>query len=194
MISHIVTPIRVIRRRGLTLLELLVAMAVIAMLASLAVPAWSAISRGRSGEAAASMVLDLLERGRTEAIASKRGAWVLFLHAGPGGRDCLRIVEIREGKARAEGPWRNLPPGIFFGAGEETLLSVAPTPEVEETARVPGAPDRGEKMGGILFGPSGGVVLPPRGGSRLLLRLTDGSGKTIRDIHVSRASGRASCR
>ena len=188
-------------RSGVTLTELLVVMAVIAALVSLAVPTWGAITRSQANSAAVSLVMGTLEQARLAAVSGKKEVWVLFKNDDARKQASLRIV-TREGKGgtgsvpfTSMGSWTMLPRGITFQTGDNSLMDQRPLVEViaAATATAIAAPvPPSISVGGMMFQRSGRVGIPQQGGPSLLLRLQSPKGPLPTPIELSRGSGRAS--
>jgi prepilin-type N-terminal cleavage/methylation domain-containing protein len=183
--DHVAT----IRDRGFTLTELLVTITIIAALVSLTIPAWSAVTRARAGKNAGSLVMESLERARSEAVTTRRTVWVLFRHAADHTGDGIRILAKGNGSVVPEGPWLKLPAGITFHAGAGTLLEEAPPGEILSAAG--GTPVTSDaKIGSVMFHQSGRIGYPPRGGSQLSLVLDSAGGSACGQITLSRSTGK----
>lgn len=183
-----ITPVN----RGLTLTELLVTITVITALASLAVPAWSALTRSQARKVGPGMVMESMERARSEAITTKRPVWVLFRHSPGSGSDDLRIMAKGESSVLPLGPWVKLPQGITFRSGAGTLLDEKPAEDVLSSAingSSANAPS-GTLVGSVMFRPTGSVGYPLRGGNQLTLGLDSTGGKSCGLVTLSRATGR----
>ena len=178
---------------GVTLLELLVTITVIAAVASLSIPAWSAIVRTGAGRNADRIVMESMEEARTSAIAARKDVWVVFDHAPAGRPDGLRIISRDRDTVSAVGGWHYLPRGISFHSGAGTLLEERPPSEILSTA-INGNRAPGETFGGVLFQRSGRIGLPAQGGNQLTLRFDSVTGPSPEPINISRATGRASCK
>lgn len=179
-----ITPVN----RGLTLTELLVTIAVIAALASLAVPAWSTLTGSHARKVGPSMVMESMERARSEAITTRRPVWVLFRHSPGNPGDALRIVAKGESSIIPLGPWIKLPQGITFHSGAGTLLDEKPAEDVLSAAN--NGATSGTTVGSVMFRPTGSVGYPLRGGNQLTLGLDSASGTSCGLITLSRATGR----
>jgi len=173
---------------GVTLTELLVTLSVIAVLAGLTIPTWGAITRSRAPKAAASTVMECLERARSEAITTRRGVWVLFRQ---GKGDAVRIVAGDGGSPVALGPWFPLPSVILFDQGQGNLLSEQPPRGIVDAAYNGKTPDTGIRTGGVMFARTGGIALPARGGNALRIGFSTRSGAPLPGITLSRGTGRA---
>ncbi len=66
------------RAGGFTLTELLIVIAIVILLLTLAVPAFSVITGGRSIESAQNQLAAIVGRARAEAIGQQRGAALSF--------------------------------------------------------------------------------------------------------------------
>lgn len=171
---------------GFTLTELLVTLSLIAVLAGLSIPTWGAMARARAPKAAASAVMDCLERARSEAVTTRRDVWVLFRH---GGGDAVRIVTRNGGTPAAQGSWSALPGGVVFNSGPGTLLSERPPAEIIVSAYNGKPPGQGILTGGVMFARSGGIRLPARGGNALLVGFDSAKGAPLPGIALSRGTG-----
>jgi len=80
---------------GFTLIELLVVIGLIAMMGSLMVPAFDAISRGRGVEKRAWEIAGLLEQARSYAMTKNTYVWVGFRQNGD--RYAVAVVASRDG-------------------------------------------------------------------------------------------------
>ena len=188
-------------RSGVTLTELLVVMAVIAALVSLAVPTWGVITRSQANNAAVSLVMGTLEQARLAAVSGKKEVWVLFKNDDPRKQASLRIV-TREGIGgtgavpfTSVGSWTQLPLGITFQTGENTLMDQKPLIEVIAAAMgtaIGASTSPATSIGGVMFQRSGRIGIPQQGGPALLLRLRSLKGPLPSPIEFSRGSGRAS--
>jgi len=79
---------------GFTLTELLIVIGIIVILIAVAVPAFKAMSGGRSIDAAANTLAAVIGRARAEAVGSGRVAGVLF-YIDPG-TDRVGALVVRE--------------------------------------------------------------------------------------------------
>lgn len=185
-------------RSGVTLTELLVVMAVIAALLSLAVPTWGAITRSQANNAAISLAMGTLEQARLAALSGKKEVWVLFRNDEGLKQASLRIMtRASTGSPQfiPAGSWTMLPRGVMFLAGENTLMDQKPPAEVITTALGAAAgalmpPTM--SLGGLMFQRSGRIGIPQQGGPMLFLRLRPLKGSSPASIGLSRGTGRAS--
>lgn len=174
-------------------MELLVTMTVIAALASLAIPAWGHLSRTGSQRKATAVVMDSLERARTEAITTKQEVWVLFRHHPHSDQpDALRILGKKEGSASPFplGSWIKLPPSIAFRTGAGTLMDELPPAEILRAGYQENGKTGDCVLGGVMFRRAGGVGIPLQGGNSLSIIL-DGPKGGDSTITLARAAGRA---
>lgn len=176
----------------MTLPELLVTMAVIAALASLAIPAWGLLARTAGQRKAAAVVMESLERARSEAITAKQDVWVLFCHHPRGDRpDAMRLLGKEGISVSPLGPWIKLPSRVAFRTGAGTLMDECPPASVQKAA-FPESEKSGEcVIGCVMFRRSGGVGIPLQGGNTLSITL-GGTKGTDATITLARAAGRAS--
>ena len=180
-------------RSGFTLTELLVVLAVIAALISLALPAWRALTRSHANNAALSLAMGTLEQARLAAVSGKKEVWVVFRNEEALKKGSLRIV-IRDGKEGAPfvpiGNWTMLPRGIIFQTGGGTLMDQNPPADVIAAA-LGGASSQSIPLGCVMFQRSGRICLPQQGGPSLSLRLRNDKGPLPSSIDLARGSGRA---
>lgn len=177
---------------GVTLLELLVTMAVIAALASLAIPGWGLLSKTGAQRRATAAVMESLERARSEAITSKQEVWVLFRHHSNGDQpDAVRILAKEGGLISPLGTWIKLPSSITFRMGAGTLMDDSPPSEILKAA-LPDFENPGDSMfGAVMFRRGGGVGNPKQGGNSLSVALGAGKKGPDSTITIARAAGRA---
>ena len=186
-------------RSGVTLTELLVVLAVIAVLVSLALPAWRAITRSHANNAAMSLAMGTLEQARLAAVSGKKEVWVVLRNEEALKKGSLRLVTRDGNKGSAlqslvaPGNWIQLPRGITFQTGEGTLMDQHPPAEVIATA-LGGSPSQGLSLGGVMFQRSGRIGIPQQGGPGLSLRLKNHKGPLPSSLELARGSGRANLR
>lgn len=178
--------------RGLTLAELLVTITLIAALTSLAVPAWSALTRSHARKVGPGLVMESMERARSEAITTKQPVWVLFRHSLGNGGDDLRIMVKGEFSVFPLGPWIKLPQGITFHSVAGTLIDEKPAKDILSAAINGSSADASSGMlvGSVMFRPNGSVGHPLYGGNQLTLGLDSAGGASCGLITLSRATGR----
>jgi type II secretory pathway pseudopilin PulG len=174
-------------------MELLVTMAVIAALASLALPAWGVLSRSGAQRKATAVVMESLERARTEAITTKQEVWVLFRHHPRSDQpDSLRLLGKKDGSTSPLplGPWIKLPPSITFRTGAGTLMDERPPADILQAGFQENAKAGDCVLGGLMFRRAGGIGIPVQGGNTLsiILGAPKGGDSTIT---LARAAGRA---
>lgn len=179
--------------RAVTLLELLVAMALVAILASLVFPAWRTFSSSRGGKVAAAAVMDSLEQARITAVSAGTEVWVVFRSGKSPDQGSLRILTRVNTGYLPTGPWRKLPIGVTFRTGPGTLMGERPPADILGAATGPTPPAGKEEFGGVLFNRAGRVILPAPGANKLSLILKGGQASPSREITLARGTGRAFC-
>lgn len=103
--------------RGFTLVELIIVLGIILMILGFTAPAVVGILRGRKVEQALSIVSDVLERARIEAVTQNTYLWTGFLNVLPAdsvsGQDELWILTFKSkaGESRISDPATILPFG-----------------------------------------------------------------------------------
>lgn len=183
-----------LRQQGVTLTELLVTLAVITALCSIAIPAWGALATSRARQSSLALVMESLDRARSTAISTRQETWVVFRH-GEGSPDALRLVTVADKSCSPLGGWQALPGGMRFVNGIGTLMEEEPPPAILKAARGGILPEgHGSTFGGVMFQRSGGIGVPLRGGNRLALRVGSPKDSKTTELLLSRATGRAACK
>jgi prepilin-type N-terminal cleavage/methylation domain-containing protein len=177
---------------GVTLLELLVTVTVIAALASVVIPSWTSLSRAHARRAAIGIVMDMLEGARVTAQGAKKNVWVIFRHTEDKTPDSLRVVTMETSGATPQGSWLKLPAVISFRGDKNNLMEEAPPEDVLVACLNGKKATSGEIFGSIMFLPSGRIGVPKPGGKSLKLDFSSTSGTAPGSVVLSRASGRAS--
>lgn len=177
-------PSRLDPRSGFSLPELLAALALMGILATLCYPAWMPLLSAGTRASGTALVMDVLEQGRREAIAGGRNVWVVMRQGSFGERDSMRIMAEGGGGTLPVGAWIRLPGGLRFRVDDGDLCGAKP-PEV--IARAAGA-DGGMK-GAVMFRRSGTVGWPKEGEAVLSLRLENSGKESL--ISIARGTGRA---
>ena len=173
----------------MTLLEMLVTMAVIAVLASLAIPAWGLLSGSGAQRRATAAVMEALEGARNEAITTKRDVWVLFCHHPRGDQpDAMRLLAKDGNSVSPLGSRIRLPSPITFRTGAGTLMDECPPPAILKAAFPEQSGDN--VFGSVMFRRSGGVGIPAQGGNNLSISLGASKGPDS-TITLARAAGKA---
>jgi len=177
---------------GVTLLELLVTVTVIAALALLVIPSWTSLSRAHARRAAIGIVMDVLEGARVTAQGTKKNVWVIFRHTGDKTPDSLRVVTIETNGATPQGNWLKLPAGISFGGDKNTLMEETPPEDVLVACLNGKTASSKECFGSVMFLRSGRIGVPKPGSKGLQLDFLSASGPAPGSVVLSRATGRAS--
>jgi len=92
------------RQRGFTLTELLVVIGLIVLLVTLAIPAFSIITGGRSIDSAQNQISAILGRARADAVGLQQERGVFFYQETAGGRVTAAIVRARSDASGATVP------------------------------------------------------------------------------------------
>ena len=154
------------RSRAFSLVELMVVMAIIAILVGLAIPAFNSIGKASALTNSGYLVEDQLKLARQMAVAQNRKVAVRFYNTeGDIGKDkeycALRVYISNETaeKPIAAGALKKLPSGIVMSSDPKfsTLLNNG----FEGMEDLPGAP--GVKYRQVEFGPTGGTSLDMNG-------------------------------
>jgi prepilin-type N-terminal cleavage/methylation domain-containing protein len=169
-------------RNGFSLLEMLVVVAVIAVMMSLLVPAIGGFSNTAGRRGAVNVVMNTLEQARVAALESGRPVHVVLYRRVGMEPDALMVVrdpEVDPSTAPLERltKWIKLPKGILLHAppSGSTILSgnqnaiasrIAPAPQL--------AP--GESLNIVTFDETGGVAFPTSGRQLFLSEGVRGSG------------------
>ena len=180
------------RNSGFSLIELLVVIALVAALISLAVPAWTSITRHQAKNSAISLVMEGLEQARLAATSGKKEVWVVFRNDATK-KASLRLVSQEAASYTPLGNWIMLPQGISFQTGGSTLMEQKPTDVIIAAALGSQLP-KGAPLGSILFLRSGRIGVPQPGGPALSLQLRDSMAPIPQSITISRATGRSTIR
>jgi prepilin-type N-terminal cleavage/methylation domain-containing protein len=178
--------------RGFSLLEVLVTMSLIVVLMTLGIPCWGMMTRSRSKQAAASLVMESLERARLAAITNKSDVWVIFQHPGGITPDSLRILSSQGGVISPLDRWQPLPAGISFHSGDNLMKEQPPAPLLSSSLDGK-TPDIKTRFGSIMFQRAGRVGIPLPGGNPMTLELASTATQPTTAILLSRATGRATC-
>jgi len=180
------------RNSGFSLIELLAVIALIAALISLAMPAWTSITRHQAKNSAVSLVMEGLDQARIAASSGKKDVWVVFRNDAAK-KASLRLVSQEASSYTPLGNWIMLPQGITFQTGESTLMEQKPPDVIIATALGSQLP-KGATLGSILFLRSGRIGVPQPGGPTLSLKLECNNAQLAEPITISRATGRSTVR
>ena len=180
------------RNSGFSLIELLVVIALVAALISLAVPAWTSITRHQAKNSAISLVMEGLEKARLAASSGKKEVWVVFRNDATK-KASLRLVSQEAASYTPLGNWIMLPQGVTFQTHGSTLMDQKPPQGVIAVAVGSQLP-MGATLGSVLFLRSGRIGVPQPGGPTLSLQLEGSKAPLPEPITISRATGRSSTR
>lgn len=165
---------------GFSLLELLVAIVLIALLMTLIMPVTSSFSGSAARKGAVTLVMTTLEEGRILAIETGREVAVVFWkkngssNTAPDEADAMIVLRRNENETGWEQMtrWIKLPYGVLFDSDDTASLILQNLPAAEITSLLPGAP-LSKDLGSVHFSPSGAVQWPVTA-SGLHITLTEG--------------------
>lgn len=145
---------RVDRRAGFTLMELLVVIGIIVLLIAIAVPAVSYLVKGQGLNAAARMVQSAFSDARQRTIATRRAHWVVFYRFQDGNTTRIAFQVYRETEGFV-GERHTLPATVHVDLSGSTIRSsgIQIFDGVPDQAAVEAA--AGAKFG--RFEPDGGI-------------------------------------
>ena len=180
---------------GLTLLEMLVTLALVVGMMSLALPGWHALEERMMRHAATGVMLRGLEAARVTAITQRANTWIILQHRDSlNGSDRFCSVQEEEGKFQTITPWINLPNGVSFLIMPGTIMSQQ-APESLYRGLQQLSPQEifleNNVMGYLQWNAQGSITYPAAGSIPLVLALSTSSGKIIDEIGFSRLTGRA---
>lgn len=174
-------------RRGWSLLEILVVVAIIAVLGSVAAPAIQGIMQSTARQAAVDNVMAILDQARTLAVSQNRAAYVAFADETTDDAYRCRAMciylddeDLTKISPVAQTGWLQLPSGICFRNDIPSLVN-APITEQSPLFVPPGAV-AGKPFHYIKFNRTGAVEFPADTNAlRLILSagLITSSGKYI---------------
>ena len=195
---------------GFSLLELLVAIVLIALLLTLISPAMNGFRGSAARKGAVSLVMTTLEQARILAIETGREVVVIFWKKNgtadtpPDEQDAMIVLRRNETETGWEqmNRWIKLPHGILFHSNDTASLILCNIPAEEIRSILPNSPTS-EHLGAVHFSSSGAVQWPgTSAGLRIALtegrRGTDGAllankqnSGTYEIISLARYTGRA---
>ena len=192
------------RCHGFSLLEMLVVVAIIAVMMSLLVPAIGGFTNTAGRRGAVNVVMNTLEQARVAALESGRPVHVLFLQRSFPEMDAIMVIREPEDSTAPYYErltrWMKLPKGVLFHSPSTTdLLSQTP-PGTFSISRVEQMPTlnsgAGEKVSLLTFNESGGLEYPSQSSaaSRQIflsegVRSANGSESTISARKKDQGSG-----
>ena len=189
--------------RAFTLFELLITIALIAILTCLTLPAWHLLKEREARHGVRSLLLGSLEQARSAALQQKANTWILFCHAQKPTPDEFRILqETEQGEVKPLTTWIHLPSSVTFLPTSQTVMSEAPPPTVVQAARNTSSienENKNEILGSLQYNSQGVIIIPAIEGNELTLnfstQLKNTSGHqvppSLDSIHISRWTGRA---
>ncbi|MEI6033478.1 MAG: type II secretion system protein [Verrucomicrobiae bacterium] len=171
-----------VRPGGFSLLELLAAVAVIALMASLVLPAVSGFSSAAGRRGAVNILMSTFEHARVAALEGGRPVHVILYRRNSPERDAVMVVRDPEDGLPGSPfdcltKWICLPPGVLLhDPGAPNILSQT-LPAGFAAARLSPAPQlaSGEAMNVVTFHESGGVDYPSGSTPCRQLYLSEGS-------------------
>lgn len=179
---------------GFSLVELLVAVSIMALLIGLLIPALGGMGGSAARKGAVTIVMNALEEARIAGIEQGRDTLVLFWMknglVGPLDEQDALMVLRRNAQDTDWEPitrWVKLPRGVLFdgdNSSSEILKSSAPALLNEDFGNIPGSPENSD-LGAIRFSPVG-AVKAVNSSATLFIPLAEGRRKSDRSIKAKR--------
>lgn len=161
---------RAVRRRayaGFSLLEMLVVVAVVAIMMALMLPAVAGFSSTAGRRGAVNILMNTFEQARTAAIESGRPVHVLLYRRNFPEPDAVMVVRdpvdgLESSPLERLTKWTKLPKGVLLhDPGAANILSQAPLTSSFLSRLSPSPqPSSGEKINLVTFNETGGVDYP----------------------------------
>ncbi|MBX9578443.1 MAG: type II secretion system GspH family protein [Chthoniobacterales bacterium] len=168
-----------------TLLEMLVVLAVIAVLSALTFPAEQAWKQKSVQRSSLSLLLRSCEEARSRAITQRLTTWLILQHPTSGKDSFVLLQETENGDTSLITAWKELPKDVRFIFLPPTSTSLPTTflEKLPQNLRV-----RSNQLSGIAWNSEGSIVEPSKVSTLSLLTT---SNKKIGQILFLRNSGRA---
>ena len=195
---------RTSRTKGFSLLEMLVVVAIMAVMMSLLLPAVAGFSSTAGRRGAVNILMNTFEQARVAALESGRPVYVLLYRRNFPEADSVMIVRDREDGDQTQElerltKWIKLPKGVLLHnpPGAASILSQALPSEVSVTRLSP-SPQlaTGESLNAVKFNESGAVEYPSGSAASLRqlflsegVRGTGGNEQAISDRKKSQGVG-----
>lgn len=144
--------------RGFTLLETVIALALIVCCMALLFPSWKGLFQSTTTASATTLLLTSFEEARLNALQKHAETWIVFQHCSQGDRYCS-LQRGENGIFHLLRPWLSLPSSMAWEITPESIIMAPPPSEVldalsENTSKAEG------NWGALCYNTSGAIVFP----------------------------------
>jgi len=168
------------RPHAFSLIELLVVMAVIAIMLSLLLPAITGFNSTAGRRGAVNTLMNTFEQSRVAALEAGRTVYVLFARPDFPEQDAIMVVRETEsgtGPYEQLTKWIKLPKGVLLHdpTAGNNLLKAGQTGSGLDTTRLPAAsPVAAANLGVLVFNEAGGIAFPSADKTQRKLIVSEG--------------------